>query len=742
MDGQSVKTPSAPAASGTAEGTAGAAGGAQGAEAPRQADGGGAVRRQAGSGRRSGRRPARKQPASDGPGAPQAAAGPQAAPAGTAGNGAAAGRDADSGPAPGGPADDADDAAPQPHMRVDARALESALINLKTRIAALPLLFEAPGAAEATAIRAKLLSQIDDYLLPRLRRSAAPVLVALVGSTGAGKSTLINSIVGRQVSATGIRRPTTNSPVLACHPEDAGWFAENNFLPTLPRVRQEGLARPGRDGLLVLAAAEGTPKGVALLDTPDIDSVVEAHHAFAYQFLDASDLWLLVTSASRYADATVWQMLQHARDRGASLGIVLSRVPPGSRSELVDHFTAMLESNGVGRADCFVVPETRVTDGMLPPDVSEPVRAWLAEVATREDRRVAVLTQTMSGVLGTFRTLVPALAAYAEAQLGLRSDLRSKAAGPYLAAAEAIDEAAGDGSLFRGEVLVRWQDFVVTGDLVRGPRSRRATRQGKRARGQHEPERAAAVNAALRSALTSLITSAADRAAEDADSRWRADPAGAALLAAAARRRATGRRAEAAAFAPAYGSGQEARAATGAAGAGGASEPPDSTAIARSSPDLPLRAARAVSAWHDHVMRLVTETSRAKRSIIRRVPLDDESLGLLMVLTILGERALSKIPGWGAAPGGDAGRAAEGGGVPAGADDIMSLPRRTLTVLFGEEAVREISEKARAELRERVRLLLDEELLRFSEIIDGAGPCDEVASIRLYQAEYSLEAIL
>src|SRR6185437_11168345 len=93
-----------------------------------------------------------------------------------------------------------------------------------------------------------------------------PVLVALVGSTGAGKSTLVNSIVGAQVSATGVRRPTTNSPVLACHPDEIDWFAENNFLPTLPRVRQEGLARPGRDGLLVLAASEGMPRGIALLD--------------------------------------------------------------------------------------------------------------------------------------------------------------------------------------------------------------------------------------------------------------------------------------------------------------------------------------------------------------------------------------------------------------------------------------------------------------------------------------------
>ena len=179
--------------------------------------------------------------------------------------------------------------------------------------------------------------------------SGAPILVALVGSTGAGKSTLVNSIVGQQVSATGIRRPTTNSPVLACHPEDVDWFAENVFLPHPAPGAPGGLARPGRDGLLVLAASEGMPKGVALLDTPDIDSVVPAHREFAHQFLDASDLWLFVTSASRYADAPVWDLLQHARDRGAALGIVLSRVNAAPAAELVDHFAAMLEANGMTR---------------------------------------------------------------------------------------------------------------------------------------------------------------------------------------------------------------------------------------------------------------------------------------------------------------------------------------------------------------------------------------------------------
>jgi energy-coupling factor transporter ATP-binding protein EcfA2 len=598
----------------------------------------------------------------------------------------------------------------EPHVRMDARALESALLNLRKRIAAIPLLYEAPGLAEAKAERVKLLSQIDDYLLPRLRRSAAPILVALVGSTGAGKSTLVNSIVGMQVSATGVRRPTTNSPVLACHPDDVDWFAENNFLPSLPRVRQEGLARPGRDGLLVLAATEGMPKGVALLDTPDIDSVVKAHHEFAYQFLDASDLWLFVTSASRYADAPVWQVLQHARDRGASLGIVLSRVPSGARSELVGHFSAMLDANGIGDADRFVIPETRVAAGMLPPDAFSPIRAWLTDTARKDERRVAVLTQTMSGVLDTFKVRVPALAARAEAQLAVRSRLRTAAEAPYQDALAAVQKGTRDGSLLRGEVLARWQDFIVTGDLMRTLRSRKPARQGKRARKRQVPERAIAMKTALRAALESQIVAAADRAAEDADGRWRADPAGAALIADTERRRASGHDADRL-FASAFGSPEDAGA-------------PDAGVLGRSAPDLPLRAARAVSAWQDHVLRLVQEASRGKRSAARSASLDDDSLALLMVLVILGESGT----------GSHAAASPEDG-------DILILPRRIVTAVLGEQPTRGMVQTARAELNERARLLLDEELLRFSEIIAGAGTCDDVAGVRLYQAAYMLGAL-
>jgi energy-coupling factor transporter ATP-binding protein EcfA2 len=600
-------------------------------------------------------------------------------------------------------------------VRVDARLLEAALLNLRKRVAAIPLVFEIAGSAEVKAERAKLLSQIDDYLLPRVRRSAAPILVALVGSTGAGKSTLVNSIVGTHVSATGVRRPTTNSPVLACHPDDIDWFAENNFLPTLPRVRQEGLVRPGRDGLLVLAASEGMPRGIALLDTPDIDSVVKAHHEFAYQFLDASDLWLFMTSASRYADGPVWEILQHARDRKASLGVVLSRIPQAYRTELVDHFNAMLDANGVAADNRFVILETPLIDSMLPPDAYQPIRDWLADTATRSDRRVAVLSQTMSGVLDTFKSRVPAMASHVEAQVVLRAELRRTAEASYERAfAEAIS-GVKDGSLLTGEVLARWQDCMVGGDLRprRGGRLAKPAKKGKRAR--RGGSRPAALNLALRSAIESFIVSIADRAAEHVDGSWRGNPAGVVLLEDAAADRARGEYAKQV-FESAFGT-------------GGAepSEASQAAAFSRSSPDLALRAARAVGAWQDHLTRLAE--AEDLRPGAKRISFDDESLGLVVMVAMLGEDA----------PSGMATAA-----TPATEDEGTSIytePRRLLASVFGAGMLPGILATAREDLVHRVQLLLDEEMVRFVEVIESAGPCEDVAAIRLYQAEYSLEAV-
>ena len=304
---------------------------------------------------------------------------------------------------------------------------------------------------------------------------------------------------------------------------------------------------------------------------------------------------------------------------------------------------------------------------------------------------------------------MPALAAAAEAQLAVRTRLRRQAEGPYRVALGTVEKAFGDGELLRGEVQARWQDLVVTGDLTRTLRSRKPPRQGKRARKRQAPERSTAMQAALRSALEAVIVSAAGRAAEEAEGRWRDDPAGVAMLTAAAEQRATGQRADRL-FASAFGDGTE----TG----------PQGLNLARSAPDLPSRVARAISAWQDHVLRLVRQAVRQKPGRGRSAALDDDTLTLVTVLAILGEGAI----------GSHAATSADD-------SDILTLPRRVVTAVLGEQPVQEIFHTARAELNERARLLLDEEVLRFPEVIDGAGHCDEVAGVRLYQAGFMLEAL-
>src|SRR4029078_12750713 len=93
-------------------------------------------------------------------------------------------------------------------------------------------------------VSALLLAELADYLLPRLRQMDAPLLMVVGGSTGAGKSTLVNSLIRVALAPAGVLRPTTRAPVLACHPDDQRWFEDDRILPGLSRTTG-GPAGPG-----------------------------------------------------------------------------------------------------------------------------------------------------------------------------------------------------------------------------------------------------------------------------------------------------------------------------------------------------------------------------------------------------------------------------------------------------------------------------------------------------------------
>jgi hypothetical protein len=552
--------------------------------------------------------------------------------------------------------------------------LDEALVDLRDQIASFQFVLDAPGIEEARAIQQDLLNQLDDYLLPRVRRKDAPLLVVLSGSTGAGKSTLVNTLVGERVSATGVLRPTTSSPILVCHPDDADWWLDERYvLPGFGRV-----PGPAPDAVvgdqLVIMKSDVLPKGLALLDSPDVDSVFEDHHEFAAQFLAAADVWVCVTTAARYADALVWRLLHRARDHGATLGVVLSRVPEGGE-EIVGHFTEMLKDNGLEQTAQFVIPETTVSGGMLPSEAADEVQGWLSGISEDEDGRAEVIRSTLGGVLDTFRTRVPGLAAKVEEQVALRTMLREEVEGAYATGLAELDEATRNGSLLRGEVLARWQDFAGTGDLERALHAGRGQTGHRGNRRRRTPARVRALKAALRSALESLIVAGAERSADEVVNRWRGRPAGAMLL-----------------------EGRE-------------------EALHRASTELARRVTRAVSAWQDHIAELIRTEGVTKRSVAKFVSYDDEALALVLMVGLFGF-GTSEI-------------AVEGG--------TSAVPQRLLKALFGAESLRSMSAKARADLRGRIGMLFDEEAIRFGQVLDGVGMPDETTPVQLYQATYNLE---
>ncbi|MEY9210760.1 energy-coupling factor transporter ATP-binding protein EcfA2 [Thermobifida halotolerans] len=468
--------------------------------------------------------------------------------------------------------------------------LEQNLEALRDRIRSIEFVEGLPGAEEGRTARSDVLDQLNDYVLPRVRRTDVPLLIAVAGSTGAGKSTLVNSLVGAQVTTTGVRRPTTNSPVLACNPADVDWFSEASFLPSLPRVRQQGLAMPGKDGMLVLAATEHMPEGVALLDTPDVDSAVAAHHEFAAKFLDAADLWVFVTTSRRYADARVWQFLQVARDRDTSLAVVLSRVPRRGRRQLVAHFGAMLEANGLGTAPRFVIPETdQIAGGRFTGNTADQIRDYLADVAGDEVERERIARRTLLGVLDSFRTRIPELAKHVETQAEVGRTLATSASAAFADALAEVERGTSDASLLRGNVLARWQDIAASGELARSLRIR--SKRGTRAQAE-DRSRVRALEQAIRDAVEALVVSAAERAIETTMKQWRQIPGARAIA--------------------------------------------ERHSVDEVPADFAYRVRTAVADWQTRITELISSDGVAKRSVSRFFTYDVEAFGLVLIVGLLG----------------------------------------------------------------------------------------------------------
>ena len=385
----------------------------------------------------------------------------------------------------------------------------------------------APGPNRAARAE-RLRRHVVDYLLPRAASLDAPLVVVLLGSTGSGKSSLFNALAGRAVSPSGVLRPTTRRPVVLVHPDDAAG-------PLLP-----GLT--ARDALDVRTDPVAR-RGLVFVDAPDFDSVELANRALAVELLEAADLVVFVSTATRYADQVPWAILGRVRQRGVPLLAVLNRLPADveDAAAVLADYRHLLERGQLEEAGAFgaleVVP---VLEGAVDPVADALDAASVAPLRDAFDRLVAddvarreMAKRSLAAALGGLPAAVAEIAAEVDDEQGAVAELVAAAQAAYRERRAALGDEIARGAFMRAEVLRQWHDFVGAGQVARvlaqgvgriGATLRSLIRPGP-------PAPAVEVREAAFADLVALTTQHADAAAQRTAVAWAEDRYGAAALA-------------------------------------------------------------------------------------------------------------------------------------------------------------------------------------------------------------------
>ena len=525
---------------------------------------------------------------------------------------------------------------------------------------------DVPEAITQAGLARRIANQLNDYILPRLETIDAPLLAVVGGSTGAGKSTLVNSLVGRMVTQPGVIRPTTTSPVLVHHPDDAFWFDGDRVLPTLVRSR----VASNDASSLQLVAESRIPRGLAILDAPDIDSVVTRNRDLAAQLLQAADLWIFVTSAARYADAVPWDFLSEAQERHASVAVVCDRVPVEAMREVPADLGRLMTERGLADSPLFAVPETKTNaEGVLPDQAVAPLRFFLSSLAQDQQKRREVIASTLSGAIGSVCERASYVAAGLEAQAVAASRLYEDAQSIMAESSRSIAAQSADGTLLRGEVLARWHEFVGTGEFMRAMEAKVSWFRDRVVQAfRGAPPEVEKVSVAVESGLESLIFAQTQGGCERIESVWHTDPAGRSVLE-------------------------------------GADED-----LSRPSQGFDEAVSRMVRDWQTDVMELVAGEGVNKRSKARFMAFGVNGVSVALMLVVFAHT--------GGLSGAEAGIA--------GGSALVA--QRLLEALFGDDAVRRLAKAAKNQLDARVEGLLANEVTRYRAVLDSLGVDTELPS--------------
>ncbi|MCD6640458.1 MAG: YfjP family GTPase, partial [Nocardioides sp.] len=230
----------------------------------------------------------------------------------------------------------------------------------------------------------------------RLKLSANHTVVALAGATGSGKSSTFNALTELELSAVGVRRPTT-SWATACVWGKEGAEELLEWLGIPPRHQVT------RDSMLSRADEDEELRGVVLLDLPDHDSTEVSHHLEVERLVQLADMFVWVLDPQKYADAAIHdRLLRPLAGHQDVMLVVLNHidsVPEDRRQPMVDDVRRLLVADGLPNVPVLPVSARH---------------GWgIAELRSQIAQRVAAKKMTRSRLEADVRTAAERLAAAA-----------------------------------------------------------------------------------------------------------------------------------------------------------------------------------------------------------------------------------------------------------------------------------------------------------------------------------------
>ncbi|MDR0505084.1 MAG: 50S ribosome-binding GTPase [Bifidobacteriaceae bacterium] len=228
-------------------------------------------------------------------------------------------------------------------------------------------------------------------LAERLKLGIDHTIVALVGGTGSGKSSLFNALAQMQFAAVGPLRPTTERPTACVWGDKADALLTWLGIGEADRIRRDSVLEQHVPAL----------RGLILLDLPDYDSEVGAHRTITERILQQADLLVWVTDPQKYADGTLHhRYIGEIGGRSSSMTVVLNQVDRLEATDQValeEHLVALLHADGLASP---VVMRTSATTG--------------AGVADLRQRLVAATTQRTTAAVRVAEELVHSAVALVE----------------------------------------------------------------------------------------------------------------------------------------------------------------------------------------------------------------------------------------------------------------------------------------------------------------------------------------